>query len=211
MFFKAKKNKKIVFLSIKKYKMHQNPIKLVFLGDSGVGKTSIINMRCHNSFDVETPPTIGSTSFSLEVNVWGKTILLSIWDTAGQERYQSIVSLFLRNVKIAIIVASIVDNNSISNIDIWINLLQQYDDKIPFIIAINKIDLISDINNKKFNELKEKFLLKYKTIIFISALIGTNLIELFEIATKEYLKLNENSIKKIENTLQNNNNNNNCC
>lgn len=62
-------------------------VKIVAIGDSGVGKTSLIQMFEHSRFTENFKPTIGADFSNKEINIDNKVVTLQIWDTAGQERY----------------------------------------------------------------------------------------------------------------------------
>jgi small GTP-binding protein len=157
--------------------------KVVILGDSGVGKTAIINMKLSKIFDVETPPTVGSLTYRLVVNVDGRVVHLSIWDTAGQERYMSLTSAFLRNTAVAILVADISNPESIDHIDAWANTLDACQIKPQIIVALNKSDLAIH-KQTLIRDAREKLIRKYENIMIVSALTGTGISELFDVAAK---------------------------
>ena len=69
-------------------------VKVVAIGDSGVGKTSLIQMFEQSKFTDNFKPTIGADFSNKEVVIDGKVCTLQIWDTAGQERYQSLGTAF---------------------------------------------------------------------------------------------------------------------
>ena len=71
-------------------------IKVVIIGDSSVGKTSIIQMFEHSKFTDNFKPTIGADFSNKEVTLDDRVVTLQIWDTAGQERFQSLGSAFYR-------------------------------------------------------------------------------------------------------------------
>jgi small GTP-binding protein len=77
--------------------------KIVLVGDSGVGKTSIINKICNDKFDPMSLPTIGGNRSIKVIEHNGIKIQLSFWDTAGQELYQSLTPMYTRGSDICII------------------------------------------------------------------------------------------------------------
>jgi small GTP-binding protein len=88
--------------------VNQNPIscKTILVGESGVGKTSIIG-RYLNKFNENQKATIGASFSNKLENIDGKEILFEIWDTAGQERYRSVNTLFYQDAYICILVYDI--------------------------------------------------------------------------------------------------------
>ena len=99
--------------------------KLVFIGDSGVGKTSLVDRTVKNCFTENTDYTIGAAFqkyiFRLDTDT---TITYNIWDTAGQERYRSLGPIYYRGSDAAILVYDITNNESFENIEAWIHNLK---------------------------------------------------------------------------------------
>ena len=120
-------------------------IKIILIGESGVGKTSIIDRYIKNTFN---PGITSSTTMSyvgklIEKNK--KKIQLNIWDTIGQERFRSLSRLFFNDTKIVILVYSIERKESFENLDYWFNLYKEQlgEDTILGVVA-NKSDLFLD-------------------------------------------------------------------
>ena len=155
-------------------------LKLVLLGDSGVGKTNLISRYISNSFDENTRATIGVEFFCKNFRINKKrTIKVEIWDTAGQERYKAITSVYYKGAKGAFIVYDITSRKTFENIDKWIGeIKERTTDDVKLIIIGNKTDL----NNER--EIKsEEALIKYQDmdipLIETSALEDTNVNEAF--------------------------------
>jgi small GTP-binding protein len=72
----------------------KDQVKLVLLGDTGVGKTSIVERFVTDSHNSDTEATVGATFLSKTIQIEGKTIRFQIWDTAGQERYRSLAKMY---------------------------------------------------------------------------------------------------------------------
>lgn len=121
---------------------HLPECKVVFVGDSSVGKTSIIQ-RVHNGqYSSDRPSTIGAAFISKTVRTEFGEASLQIWDTAGQERYRSLVPMYSRGAAIAIVVYDVSEPESFQGIEDWVNCVQ--DDMLEkgkVIIAGNKCDL----------------------------------------------------------------------
>ena len=182
--------------------------KVVVLGDSGVGKTAIINMKLSKSFDAETPPTVGSLTFHTQVKVDDQCVNLIIWDTAGQERYRSLTSAFLRNTAIAIIVADISNSESIDHIDSWVQTLDDLQVKPQIIVALNKSDLALQ-KQSLIRDARSKLIRKYENIMIVSALTGNNISELFGVAAHLAIKKNMALLTSANPKI--NENGSNCC
>jgi signal recognition particle receptor subunit beta len=101
-------------------------IKLALVGDSGVGKTSIINQYISQKFNLDVKATIGESHYSKILKLKNQNIQLSLWDTAGQERYRSLSKIFLKNSNIIIFVYDITKSESFINIKkIWAPLVNE--------------------------------------------------------------------------------------
>ena len=95
----------------------QNHIKVVLLGEVGVGKTSIIKQFAFNQFDNESILSTYATFVSKKMEFKDSGIItFDIWDTAGQEKYRSITSVFYKNAKIIILVYDITNKKSFDEI-----------------------------------------------------------------------------------------------
>ncbi|CAG2123370.1 unnamed protein product, partial [Medioppia subpectinata] len=104
----------------------KNPtFKLVFIGDSGVGKTSLVERTVRNCFNESTDSTIGAAfqRYALKAND-NITVTYNIWDTAGQERYRSLGPIYYRGSDAAILVYDITNSASFENIEFWIYSLK---------------------------------------------------------------------------------------
>ena len=118
-------------------------IKMILLGESGVGKSSIISRYVHDKFNPNIPLSTAMFFFSKIITKNNKKIKLNIWDTMGQEKFRSISNLFLKDTKIVILVYSIISKESFKNLDYWLNLYKDnLDEETILGIAANKSDLI---------------------------------------------------------------------
>ena len=155
-------------------------LKLVLLGDSGVGKTNLISRYISNSFDENTRATIGVEFFCKNFRINKKrTIKVEIWDTAGQERYKAITSVYYKGAKGAFIVYDITSRKTFENVDKWIGeIKERTTDDVKLIIIGNKTDLK---NEREIT--REEALVKFEDrdipIIETSALEDTNVNEAF--------------------------------
>ena len=162
-------------------------VKIVLLGDSGVGKTNLISRFTKNMFSPNSKATIGVEFFIKTYKVNNKILKIEIWDTAGQERYKSITSVYYKGAKGAFIVYDITSRKSFDDVDKWIEEIKEKTSKdIKLIIIGNKIDL-KDERDITTNEALNKF--KGMDIPFMetSALDDTNVSEVFLDLIKIYL------------------------
>ena len=125
----------------------QSPIrcKTIIVGDSGVGKTSIIS-RYLKKYNEKEKSTIGASFTNKLETIDGKVILFEIWDTAGQERYRSINNIFYQDAYICLLVYDITKKESFDNIkEYWYkSVLEESNEKTIFHVVGNKIDLLKD-------------------------------------------------------------------
>jgi small GTP-binding protein len=117
-------------------------LKMILLGESGVGKTSIINRYFHDKFESNMTSTLSMSYVDKELTIGNKKIKLNIWDTIGQEKYRSISKLFLNETKIVLLVYDITNLDSFKELDYWHNLCKESLDNTTILgIAGNKEDL----------------------------------------------------------------------
>ena len=123
--------------------MNESLFKLVCIGDSAVGKTSITVRTCHDQFDGEYLLTIGVEFGSKVCNIGeNNEIRLQIWDTAGQERFRFLQPAYYRGAHGALLVYDITRVESFKNVPTWIgNLVSTLGNPIPTILVGNKCDL----------------------------------------------------------------------
>ena len=121
-------------------------IKVILLGESGVGKTNLINAFCNLEFQKYSDSTSVSICNEVKYNHKNNTYTILIWDTAGQEKFRSINKFVIRDSKIVIIVYSIDNRNSFQEVDFWINYTKENLGNDNYIMALvaNKIDLFED-------------------------------------------------------------------
>ena len=120
-------------------------LKLVLIGESGVGKTSIISQFIDQVFQNDIQSTIGGTFSTKEIKCGnGKILKLEIWDTAGQERYRSVTKMFYKDANAALLVYDITNKYSFEELQkYWIGQVKESSPKdIILAIVANKSDLI---------------------------------------------------------------------
>lgn len=117
--------------------------KIVMLGDSGVGKTSLVNKWIKGTYSAATPPTIGAAYMQTVFSYDGKDYKIQIWDTAGEEKYRAMAPVYAQGSFGAVIVVDITRENAFETLDSWIEMARK-DDDIPIIVAGNKYDLESE-------------------------------------------------------------------
>jgi len=115
--------------------------KIVLLGDTGVGKTSIALRFTQDTFQPRTNPTIGASFLMKNMVVDDKKIKLQIWDTAGQERFRSLAPMYYRGASAAILVYDITSAVSFNKVKEWVNELRlNVPEDIIMVVVGNKLD-----------------------------------------------------------------------
>lgn len=123
-------------------------LKVVVLGDAGVGKTSVVKQYVNETFDEHYKPTIGADFLTKDVHLPNRRALkLQLWDTAGQERFRSMAVSFYRGADACVLVYDICDEKSFENLDMWMKEFLQNcgveneEEDFPFVVLGNKADL----------------------------------------------------------------------
>ena len=133
-------------------------IKMILLGESGVGKTSIIKRYLEDQFDKNETSTLSMSYVGKTVNIDNKEVRLNIWDTIGQEKYRSISKLFLNETKIVILVYSIDNGDSFKELNYWYDLYKELLGEETILgVAGNKMDLYlnQEVEEEKAKEFAE--------------------------------------------------------
>ena len=173
--------------------------KVVLVGESGVGKTSIISQFVDQTFQDDQQSTTGG-SFSTKSILCdgGKTLKFEIWDTAGQEKYRSLAKMFFKDAAVVLLVYDITSKNSFVEIkNYWMDLVKENGPKqmIMYIVG-NK----SDLSEKEaVNEEKAREYAKSQNIPlwFTSAKDSTGIDGLFEEIRQKYLSPEFNNSEEI--------------
>lgn len=117
--------------------------KIVLIGNSSVGKSSLLLRFADDIFEDTYISTIGVDFKIRSLELDGKTIKLQIWDTAGQERFRSISHTYYRGAHGIIIIYDITDKKSFDDVVTWLSEIESYgNENVRKLIIGNKIDLI---------------------------------------------------------------------
>ncbi|KAI3725704.1 hypothetical protein L1987_65496 [Smallanthus sonchifolius] len=120
-------------------------LKVIVLGDSGVGKTSLMNQYVYNRFNKQYKATIGADFVTKELHIDDKLVTLQIWDTAGQERFHSLGVAFYRGADCCVLVYDVNIQKTFETLQTWHEeFLKQADpsepENFPFVLLGNKVD-----------------------------------------------------------------------
>ena len=163
-------------------------VKVVIVGDSGVGKTNIMSKYLKNEFHEDSKATVGVEFGSKQFNIQGHQVKAQIWDTAGQERYKAITSAYYKGAKGAFIVYDISRKNTFDSISRWVSdITATADKKITLILIGNKSDLEDQrqVTKEQGEEKAKEFGLAF---LETSASSGDNLEKAFSLMINEVYK-----------------------
>jgi len=127
-------------------------VKLVLLGESAVGKSSLVLRFVNNDFQENKEPTIGAAFLTQKCNLPTRTIKFEIWDTAGQERFASLAPMYYRNAQSALVVYDLTKPTSLTKAKHWVAELQrQASPGIVIALVGNKLDLTNESSSGASN------------------------------------------------------------
>ena len=116
-------------------------LKILIIGESGVGKSSLLLRFTDDVFDTDLQSTIGMDFKAKTISVDGKAIKLAIWDTAGQERFRTLTPSFYRGAQGVILVYDVTSRDTFAHLDLWLNEADIYaSPNIVKMVVANKID-----------------------------------------------------------------------
>ncbi len=184
-------------MEISKNEEKEISLKIIILGDSNVGKTSILLKYVDGYFPTIYVATIGVEYKVKKITINGVDINLHIWDTAGQERFRSITKSFMQNADGIIYVYDITQRESFNNLKTWIRESDQATQGFKKIIVGNKIDL--ENNRKIGKDVVQKFCEENNIKgVEMSAKEGKNIGECFEYLARDIIgvKTKDELLKK---------------
>ena len=173
-------------------------LKVVVVGDSGVGKTNLIKRFVSNTYNPNTKATVGVEFLSKSYKINDQVFKIEIWDTAGQERYKSITAAYYKGAKGALIVYDITQKDSFENINKWMSEVRDKSTKdLKILIVGNKTDLV-DERQVSTEEALSKAKELESPVMEASALDGSNVKAAFYDLLKEMYKEIKKKIDIVE-------------
>ncbi len=177
--------------------MDERKFKIVIIGDTGVGKTCIINRFITDKFEDQRNSTIGAAFYTKKIEYNENNFSLDFWDTAGQERFRSILPIYFRNVDILIIVIDVTSDIK-TQLQHWIDYYENihFFDKInvnknySIILLFSKIDLVENELSLTIEEqnIYKKYILD-ENILFMSSKKNIGFNELKNIINENVYKI----------------------
>ena len=193
-------------------------IKIILLGETGVGKTNLINVFFGLKFEDQIDSTLASYCNEGKFNYNNESYNYAIWDTAGQEKFRAISKLFIRDAQIILIVYSIINRKTFEQVNFWLNFVKENVENNTYILGLvaNKIDLyehqiVTDEEGKKIaKENNIDFLVTsaLKSPETFRKFVNKLLVKYIE---KEGQKIGNNDSIKINGDIKNKTNKKQCC
>ena len=176
------------------YPQYDLSFKIIFIGDSGVGKSCLKSKAVKNTFEDYYQATVGFEFLTFNLKLNDKVIKLQIWDTCGQEIYKSLITNFYRNSSLAVVIYAIDNRESFKHAENWLrDLREQANPDVRIFLVGNKADL--EEARKITRDEGEKYKIDQNLDLFMetSAKTGFNaknvLIEAAKILYKDFMNL----------------------
>lgn len=185
-------------------------LKFNLLGDSSVGKTSLLGRYIGKEFESNYVPSIGMDFTSKNIEINGKTIKLAIWDTAGQESFKSLTKTYLRDSNGVILAFDLTKQCTFENIPGWVELIDTVVKDTDIILVGCKSDLIDErsVSDVEINKIiRNRFIGYYES----SAKNGFNINNIFEKLAREAMENYHCDSNTVKFTVVQQDNQSRCC
>jgi len=175
-------------------------IKLLIVGDPGVGKSNFIYRYTKDQFSDNSLSSVGFESNSKEIDITDKKVIVQLWDSAGEDKFKSITKNLFSRVQGIIIVYDITNKKSFLSVSNWIKLINEENNNIPYVLAGNKCDLQKE---RVVQEEEGKQFSLDNNIDFLetSAKEGLNIMECINNFVKKIVN-SENFVRNVSFSLQ---------
>lgn len=163
-------------------------LKILVIGDSAVGKTSLLLRYIDDAFSPSFLSTIGIDFKKKTVSIDNQSVLLNIWDTAGQERFRTITTSYFRGAQAILLCFDATERQTFMNVASWVNqITENGPEGLACLLVSTKADMIDKIvvTEQEAKALADKHGMKY---IATSAKLNKNVTEAFETLAKDALK-----------------------
>jgi len=161
-------------------------LRIIIIGDSGVGKSNIVMRYTKNQFNAELTTTTGVENQTKTVTIGNQKIRVQLWDLAGQERYRSMAKAYYRGTHgVFLLVLDITKKSSFENLIFWLNEVNEYSNTdMTIMLLANKMDISNEqtVPSSELQEFAKKNNLFYEEV---SAKDGTNIEKAFTVLIEE--------------------------
>ena len=182
-------------------------IKVVLVGDSGVGKTNVLTRFINDTFSEDSKNTVGVDFCAIDLELNAKKVKVQFWDTAGQEKYRAIANAYYKNAHGVIVVYDITNRESFHSIDTWLSDVREYaNPNLKALVLGNKTDvqdkrLVLKKEGEQFSERKECFFKEVSSKLnqeaCVNRAITVLLNEILEVQEKEDMTRTENDLLSL--------------
>lgn len=171
--------------------MKQVALKIITIGDGGVGKTTLLHRYVHKEFIDTTTMTIGVELLSTNIKIKNINVQLALWDISGQERFYFMVDKYMRGASGALLLFDVTNMKSFVNLDKWVKIVREKNpgpEEIPIMLIAAKCDLedYSMVGDMFAGKKKEK--LRLVNYVKTSSKTGLNVDKAFEILITHILE-----------------------
>ncbi|MHA1150103.1 MAG: Rab family GTPase [Promethearchaeota archaeon] len=170
-------------------------LKILTVGDGGVGKTTLLHRYKEGEFLTDTQMTLGVSFIVQELNIGDVTVMLQIWDLGGQEQFRFMLERYALGARGAIVMFDLTRLISLEHLDEWVHICRRKNPNLPLILVGTKLDLEEDImvDDELALEAKEQFgLFDY---IKASSKTGEGVHEIFNKLAKKIIELEKTQKK----------------
>lgn len=166
-------------------------IKVIIIGEAGVGKTSLVKKFISGQFSSDYRASIGTNMFIKEIEVYSNDkidkISIHLWDIAGQERWIKMRDMYYTGTQAALIVGDLSRKRTFEQIKkFWYPDLINHCGHIPFVLIANKLDINHEISEKEVESLGKE--IDAKSILYTSAKTGENVEKAFKSISKQAIQ-----------------------
>ena len=191
--------------------IEENEVKVILVGETGTGKTSLINTFIGLKFDEKVETTSSASFVTHKMQIGDKTYILNLWDTIGQEKFRSLTKIFIKDSRIVIFVYDITRLDTFNELNYWFETIKNVLGNKPILgICGNKIDLFQ--KEQVPEEKIEKYASEKKVPYKLTSCKSPSAFKKFmEELLKQYIEKTEGKIetsigKKLDNKKDNNKN-----
>ena len=167
-------------------------LKVIVIGDSGVGKSCLLHRYTEDAFD---PLYIATIGVDFKVDTFerqGKVVKLQLWDTAGQERFRTIATTYYRTAHCVMLCYDVTDRETFTHLQRWVKEVEEYArDNIPFVLVGLKADLPKLVSTEEAAEFAQARGFKH---IEVSSKEGSEVREAVNLAVDQALSLRPEDI-----------------